>query len=201
MTKILLIRHGMTDAVSETIAGRIDYPLNPEGIRQSQVIAEALRNLPVEAIFASPLMRTRQSAEPLAEFLNLKVEIIEDLNQVNYGDWQKKPFDELERDPLWQAFMTDPMNAIIPGGENGMMVRKRVARAIRRLCKRYPGDALIACYLHGSIIRHAISYKIGLSYKAFHNIRVSPASISFLEITPHRSQLRYLNQLIPAEYL
>lgn len=201
MTKILLIRHGDTDYVDEALAGRIDSPLNAEGLGQSLRVAEALKHLTIDAIYASPLKRTQQTAQPLANYLHLEVKINNDLNQVNFGDWQGLSFDELIQDPNWKIFQENPALAKIPGGEDGFMVRERVSTGILKLIDQYSHDAVVAIFSHGSIIRHTISYFIGLPLENLNQIRIAPASISTLTISEKKGRLLHLNQELPVNWL
>ena len=201
MTKILLIRHGDTDYVDEALAGRIDSPLNAEGLGQSLRVAEALKHLTIDAVYASPLKRTQQTAQPLANYLHLEVKINNDLNQVNFGDWQGLSFDELIQDPNWKIFQENPALAKIPGGEDGFMVRERVSTGILKLIDQYSHDSVVAIFSHGSIIRHTISYFIGLPLENLNQIRIAPASISTLTISEKKGRLLHLNQELPVNWL
>ncbi len=201
MTIILLIRHGDTEYTGEKLAGRIDSPLNVEGKEQSERIAVALKHLPIKAIVASPMIRTQQTALPLARLLNLDIEICEGLNQVNFGDWQGLSFEELDQNPEWQTFQENPATAKIPGGEDGNMVRERVSKAVLALAKQYSDDSIIACYSHGSIIRHTISHFIGLPLDNLNQIRVATASISTLRLIDNQGTLLHLNQEISVNWL
>jgi len=201
MAKFLLIRHGDTDYVDEALAGRIDSPLNTEGLVQSIHVAEALKHLPIDAIFASPLKRTQETAQPLAIFLNLDVKINNELNQVNFGHWQGLSFGDLIQDPDWKIFQENPALAKIPGGEDGFMVRERVSMALLKLINQYPQDAVIAIFSHGSIIRHTISYFIGIPLENLNQIRIAPASISTLAISDKKGRLLHLNQELPVNWL
>lgn len=200
MTKILLIRHGDTDYVDEALAGRIDSPLNAEGHEQSLRVAEALKHLSIDAIYASPLKRTQETAQPLAKFLKLEVIINPELNQVNFGDWQGLSFDELIQDPNWKIFQENPALAEIPGGEDGFMVRKRVSTTILKLIRQFHDDTVIAIFSHGSIIRHTISYFIGLPLENLNQIRIAPAAISTLTISGEKGKLLHLNQELPVNW-
>lgn len=201
MTKVLLIRHADTDNVDETLAGRIDSPLNEEGITQSLRVAEALKNIKLSAIYASPLIRTQQTAEPLAKLLDLDILINHGLNQVNFGLWQGLSFEELIQDSNWKVFQENPAIAKVPGGEDGFLVRKRVSAAILELISHYPDEAVIALFSHGSIIRHSISYFIGLPLENLNQIRIAPASISTLSISNGKGKLLHLNQELPINWL
>jgi len=201
MTKILLIRHGDTDYVDEALAGRIDSPLNLLGIQQSEAIANAIKHLPIQAIYTSPLIRTQQTAEPLAKLLNLEININHELNQVNFGKWQGMDFDELVQDPDWKLFRENPASVKIPGGEDSSMVRERVSNAIHLLSQQYEEEEIIAIFSHGSIIRHTISYFIGLSVNNSNQIQIAPASISTLMVRERNGKLLHLNQELPVNWL
>lgn len=201
MTKILLIRHGDTDYVDEALAGRIDSPLNDLGWEQANRVAAAIQHLPISAIYASPLIRTQQTAKPLADSLNLEIKLSQGLNQVDFGQWQGLSFEDLIKDPNWQAFQLNPATVKIPGGEDGFMVRERVALAIKEIVKDNQIDSIIACFSHGSIIRHTISYFIGLPIDNLNQIRIAPASISTLNVKGDAGKVYHLNQEIPVNWL
>ncbi|MBE0686140.1 MAG: histidine phosphatase family protein, partial [Anaerolineaceae bacterium] len=200
MTKILLIRHGDTDFVDEALAGHIDSPINDEGVIQSLRVAEALKHLSINAIYASPLKRTQETAQPLAKLLKLDVKINQELNQVNFGDWQGLSFDELIQDLNWRIFQENPALAKIPGGEDGLMVRERVSTAIVKLISQHPQDGIIAIFSHGSIVRHTISHLIGLPLENLNQIRIAPASISTVAISGEKGRLLHLNQELPVNW-
>lgn len=201
MTKILLIRHGDTDYVDEALAGRIDNPLNAEGVHQAEKIANAIKHLPIRGIYTSPLIRTQQTAQPLANLLNLELIIIHELNQVNFGNWQGISYEELIQDPDWKSFKENPGSVKIPGGEDSAMVRERVSQAIISLSKQHAGEEVIACFSHGSIIRHTISYFIGLPLNNTNQIQIAPASISTLIVNGNEGKLLHLNQELPVNWL
>ena len=201
MAKFLLIRHGDTDYVDEALAGRIDSPLSEFGLEQSQQIAQALYQIPINAIYASPLKRTQQTANPLSQKLNLEVKIVKGLNQVDFGDWQGLSFDALIKDPRWETFQENPALTEIPGGENGCMVRERVTEAILQISNQSPQDATIAVFSHGSIIRHIVTSFIGMPLENLNQIRIAPASITTLEIIQDRGKLLHLNQEISINWI
>jgi probable phosphoglycerate mutase len=201
MTKILLIRHGDTDYVDEALAGRIDSPLNALGLQQSEVVANALKHLPIQAIFTSPLIRTQQTAEPLAKLLNLEINVNLELNQVNFGDWQGIEFEDLIQDPNWKLFRENPASVKIPGGEDSAMVRDRVSKEILHLSNLHAENEIIAIFSHGSIIRHTISYFIGLPLNNSNQIQIAPASISTLMVREGSGKLLHLNQEIPVNWV
>lgn len=91
MAIFLLIRHGENDWVGKKLAGRLPgVHLNKNGLTQAEELASSLRNLPIKAIYSSPLERAMETAQPLAEAKALEINICENLSEINFGNWQGK---------------------------------------------------------------------------------------------------------------
>jgi len=89
MTEVFLIRHGETAWNAERrLQGHIDIELNDNGMRQAELLAQALRGEALDAIFASDLTRARQTAAPLAAALGLPVGVRHDLRERCYGAFE-----------------------------------------------------------------------------------------------------------------
>ena len=89
MTIILLIRHGENDWVGKKLAGRLPgVHLNQNGLNQAQAVAATLHNLPIKAIYSSPLERAMETAQPLALVKKMEITICDNLSEINFGDWQ-----------------------------------------------------------------------------------------------------------------
>jgi len=88
---IYCVRHGESVYNAEgRIQGQSDVPLSDLGLRQSQAIARALAELPIEAVYSSPLRRAMQTAEPLAACLGLVVQTDPRLMEINAGVFQHR---------------------------------------------------------------------------------------------------------------
>src|SRR4051812_35397627 len=102
---MLLVRHGQTDAINRYIAGTADgTPLNGDGRLQAERLAAALRDVPLAAVVSSPLLRTRETAAPIARAHGLDVEIVPAFGEFEFGAWTGRPFSDLDPDPAWQRF-------------------------------------------------------------------------------------------------
>ncbi|MGI8635827.1 MAG: histidine phosphatase family protein, partial [Segetibacter sp.] len=96
MTTLLLIRHAITDSVGKSLAGRKKaIPLNDHGRQQAQKLAQHISHLPIHAIYASPLERTTETANYIAEKIHQEVFLSEDFLEINFGDWTDNTFDNL----------------------------------------------------------------------------------------------------------
>lgn len=181
MTDILLMRHSTTNDVNNKLAGRIDTPLNENGRQRAQELAVALSSQPIKAVYASPLQRTMQTAEPLADRLRLNVKPMQELIQVDYGSWETRPFWELQQDPEWRHYVDEPSGQI-PGGENIDDVVKRIAGGLTQIAAEYPGDQMVIAVTHGSIIRFAIAHFLGMEPHFSNRLKIYPGSVSVLRI-------------------
>ena len=79
---IYFVRHGETDYNLEGIVqGQLDIPLNKKGIHQANEIKNKLKDLDIDIIFSSPLLRAKQTAEIINENLNVKIKYDERLKE------------------------------------------------------------------------------------------------------------------------
>jgi len=194
MTDLLLIRHSTTDYVNTKLAGRIDAPLNREGRQKAQELAVAMSGQPIKAVYASPLIRTMQTADFLADRLHLVTKPEKDLIQVDYGTWEEKSFWELEQDSNWRKFIKRPEGQI-PGGEHIDDVVGRVSKGLLEIANRHPGDDMVMVVTHGSIIRFAIAHFLGMEAGCANRLKIYPGSVSVLRIGGALNTLVSMNRL------
>ena len=200
MPIFLLIRHGQTGYVDEEVlAGRIDEPLTDYGRQQAQRLAEVLSQRPIKAIYSSPMCRAAETAQPLADAAHLFVEMDPMLIQVDFGEWQGLPFDELEAREDWQMFRKDPSSIGCPGGESMAAVRHRVMLGLQRIASGYEEDDLVAIFAHGSIVRHAITFFLDMPLSALNRVKIDPASVSALQVKDSTACLQFLNRCYATE--
>ncbi len=184
MPTILLIRHGENDFVAKgRLAGRLPgVHLNENGRKQAQSLAEALENAPIKAIYASPLERTMETAQPIAAALGMKVIPEPGLLEVDFGDWQDKTLKQLRRRKLWRIVQNSPSLTRFPQGETFADAQLRIVGAIEKLSKQHKPKDLIVCVSHSDIIKLALAYYLGMHIDLFQRLSIAPASISTLLI-------------------
>ena len=153
-TRIIAIRHGETTwNVDARIQGHLDVPLNDTGRRQAALLAQALADEPIAAIYASDLSRAWETAQCLARALDVDVTSEKGLRERCFGDFEGKTFAEVEMLLPEQAMRwrkRDPEFAP-SGGESLLNLRGRVIEAAERLAAEHPGE-LIALVGHGGVM-------------------------------------------------
>jgi len=194
MTTLLLIRHGETDWVGKRLAGRTPgIPLNENGRRQAEDLADALAHLPLTALYSSPLERARQSAEPLARRLNLPVRVHNGLQEIDFGQWQGLTGEEMRNQPLWPQVQRRPSQVRFPGGESFEEAQQRMVTVMDELLAAHPGDALVACFSHSDSIRILVAHVLAMPLDAFQRLTVDPISVTVIRQNEERTRLVTLN--------
>src|SRR5439155_11413212 len=124
-------------------------------------VAERLAGEKIAALYASPLQRTRESAEIVAARLGLEITFHDDLVELDFGEWTGASFESIRADPRWQAWRTQRSLARIPGGENMRQVQRRVVEALMEIGERHPDQTVVAVS-HGDVIRSALLFALGM---------------------------------------
>lgn len=199
MTIFLFIRHADNPSLGNFLASRMPaVHLNENGRAQALALADALKNLPISAIYSSPLERTRETAQPLADALHLPVRVHEGLHEIDFGELQGMPFKEMRQMDIWKNIKKDPTSVQLPGGENYPAAQARFAAAIDEFRQVYPeNDQIIACFTHADTIRLGVAYFTGAPINCFTRFTIDPASITCVELRNERANLIFLNLRVP----
>jgi probable phosphomutase (TIGR03848 family) len=193
MTTFLLIRHALCDPVGRSIAGRAPgVPLNQRGIQQAEALAGRLAELPISAVYSSPLERAVQTARPIAKRKGLSVEQREGLNEIDFGDWTGKQLGELQPVAEWQNFNTYRSGTRIPGGETMPEVVVRALTELADMARLHSGS-MVAVVSHGDLLRSLICHFLGVSIDLMLRLEIDPASVSIVELQPHGPRVSLVN--------
>lgn len=193
MTRILLIRHGSTDALGRELSGRArDIPLNARGRDEALALADRLIEWQPVALYASPLVRTRETAALLGERLRLLPRSCPDLIEFDFGRFGGKTFDELESDEAWRRFNVFRSGTRPPQGETMVEVQARMAGAIERMCADYP-EATVAVVSHADPIKALLALWLGLSLDGLPRFEIAPAGFSAVDLHGYGAVVRCIN--------
>lgn len=195
MPVILLIRHGENDYVKKArMAGRLPgVHLNETGKSQAQALADKLADVPIKAIYSSPLERALETAEPIANSLKQDIIISQFLTETDIGEWAGKTLKSIRRLKVWRTVQSAPSLFRFPGGESFAETQYRMCQEIETICSNHEAKDIIACVSHADPIKLATAYFIGLPLDNFQRLMVSPASITALHIGEASSHLINLN--------
>ncbi len=183
MAVFLLVRHGHNDMIGEKLAGRLpNVHLNREGREQAGRLASEFADLPIAAVYSSPLERAVETAQPIATPHQLQVEILPFLMEIDFGDWEGKDLEKLKQGRVWKHIQGKPSEFRFPGGESFFEAQRRVGYGIIDLSKKYSKKEIVVCVAHSDVIRLAVAHFLGLSLDNFQRFRILPASVTVLHL-------------------
>jgi probable phosphoglycerate mutase len=198
VTEVLLIRHAQQDADFEraSIGEIMNPPLSEQGRRQAALLGQALSTLKLDAIFASPLKRTMETAQAVARHHRLELDVMEDLREVEI--FRDLPEEKTAKEALGmdlleavrQRMMIERSWDVYPYSESSFDFKKRAINAVETAIARNPGER-IAIVTHGGVINAYAGYIIASSYDMF--FRPAHTSVNTIVAGGGRRVLRALN--------
>jgi probable phosphomutase (TIGR03848 family) len=184
VTTVLLVRHGKTPTTGQLLPGRAPgLHLAESGVEQAVRAGERIAELKrVDAIYASPLERARETAAPIAKARGLKVKIDRGLLECDFGDWTGAELKELMKLPEWRTVQKAPSTFRFPNGESFSEMQVRIVTALDRLRSLHPGGTIV-CVSHADPIKAAMAHALGTHLDLFQRIVISTCSISGIGYT------------------
>jgi broad specificity phosphatase PhoE len=124
----------------------VNLGLSAIGQVQAEQTARFLSQQPIHAVFSSPLLRARQTAEAIARPHGLPVGLVEALTECDVGAWENRSWADIERSEpdAYRQFVGDPYRFGYRGGESLQQVDDRVLPALDELAQRHPGQRIVA---------------------------------------------------------
>jgi probable phosphoglycerate mutase len=198
MTTFFLIRHASMDGLGHRIVGREPgVHLNEQGRAEAEKLAARLAQIPCAAIYSSPMERAQDTARSIARVLGLEVSTEAGLNEIDYGEWTGKTFDELDGLPEWRRYNTRRQAAQISGGESMAQLVPRAGQTVERLRKSHVSGVVILVS-HADWIRAAAAHYASASLDSLQKFEVCPASISILRVSDSEGRVIRWNDTGPA---
>jgi probable phosphomutase (TIGR03848 family) len=188
-TRLVLARHAVTAHTGPKLSGRqpgID--LSEAGRAQAAALADRLADLPVAAVYASPIERTVQTARAVAERHDLEVRPLEGVLEADYGEWTGQALADLTKTDLWKVVQRAPSRAAFPGGESLAAMQARMVTALDQVIAAHPGE-LVVVVSHADPIKAAIAHYTGVHLDLFQRIAIAPASVSAFAFSGHGVEL------------
>jgi alpha-ribazole phosphatase len=195
MTRLWLIRHGEPSAESRhRCYGALDVGLSEQGRVQMADVAAYLRGEHLAAVYASPLSRALESAKILAAGHACLVEVIPDLREIDFGDFEGLAYDEIAaRYPdLYRQWMGTPTAIEFPNGEAFATMRARVLRAVEAIVRSRAGQTA-AIVSHGGVNRILIAEALQMPEQCLFRVAQEHAAINLLSFSDGSPLVQLLN--------
>ncbi len=184
-TRILALRHGETDwNVQGRVQGQIDIGLNDEGRAQAELLASALAEEPITAIYSSDLRRARATAEALGRATGIALQLDTGLRERHFGVFQARTVEEVERDhpELARRWRSREPDFAPEGGESLTEFFERCVTTATLIASRHPGQT-VALVAHGGVLDCLYRAANGMALEAPRSWHLGNASINRLLFT------------------
>jgi broad specificity phosphatase PhoE len=196
--QLILVRHGEVESRYHQVFGgsKIDMSLSPMGLAQGQAVAEWFGDETIHAVYASPMLRVRQTLAPLLEQRELTPIFLDDLREVDFGAWTGLRWNEVK--DLFGVSAFDWLEVLdkgeLPSGESAQQLQDRVRPCLNRiLAESGPGRSVIYC--HGGIIRVILSLLLDLPLSRTAHFNIEYGSITVVEVQPEKRHIVELELL------
>jgi probable phosphomutase (TIGR03848 family) len=179
VTTVILVRHGQTATTGKLLPGRAPgLHLADGGREQAERAAARIAELDkVDAVYASPLERARETAAPIAKARDLRTHVDRGLMECDFGDWTGAELAKLMKLPEWGTVQRAPSTFRFPGGESFSEMQHRIVSTIDRLRAAHPGGTIV-CVSHADPIKAAVAHALGTHLDLFQRIVISTCAIS-----------------------
>lgn len=194
MMNLLLIRHALNDWADKKLAGWTPgISLNAEGCAQVEALVKRLADVPLAAIYSSPLERTMETAQPVAESHGLTIQVREALGEIRFGEWTGRSLEELQKEKLWPIVQVYPSGARFPDGESIREVQARLVSEIDAIRDAHEKET-VAVFSHSDPIKLVVAHYLGLPLDLYQRLAIGPASVTAFAFTPFGPRLLFMNR-------
>jgi broad specificity phosphatase PhoE len=202
MPLILLIRHGENDYVKTgKFAGRLPgVHLNEKGRLEAIEIANGLKEVPISAIYSSPLERAFETADPLAKIKKLKVRVSDGFLESDIGHWKGMEVKKARNLPVWKVVQNSPSRFRFPGGESFQEEQTRLVTAMEKIIEKHQPEELVAIFSHADPIKLIITFYLGMPLDHFQRLACGTGSLSILNLDKNGAALLGLNLKPPYNF-
>jgi probable phosphoglycerate mutase len=183
---VFYVRHGQTPTTGQVLPGRAPgLHLSEQGRAQAEAAAARFADLKrVDAVYASPLERAKETAAPIAAARGLKVQSDRGLVECDFGEWTGGELKSLAKLPEWGTIQRYPSGFRFPGGESFTDMQTRIVDTVNRLCDRHRGGVVVAVS-HADPIKAAVAHALGTHLDLFQRIVISTCSVTAVAYGAH----------------
>lgn len=199
MTRVFLVRHGATARTAEDrFSGDVGVDLSDEGRSQARSLAARLECSTIDAVYASPLSRTLETAQIVVAGRPLVIEQRDGLREIGHGHWEGLTRREVEAQfpEEYSAWEADPFTYAPAGAESGVSVLSRALPVMREIVVAHPEQTVLVVS-HKATIRLLLASLLGFDLRSYRDrLDQAPACLNIVEFKdPVRARLMLFNDV------
>ena len=191
--RVHFVRHGHHREVGHVLSGRSEIALDPSGDRQAGGLATLLAGVRYSAIYSSPRRRCIQTAGAIAAASGSAV--MPALDELDFGSFSGRSFDELQDDPQWRLWNAERGTARCPDGET---MGEAVARGMTFLHSQTHDEGALLCVTHCDLIRGIVAAALDIPFAKMFSLPCDPGSLTILDLGAAALRLVALN-IVPSQ--
>ena len=197
MVTLIFLRHGLSVTNNKgRFTGQIDAPLHERGEKQAQEVAKYFKSgaISVDRIYSSPSSRAYHTVLPTAAALNLPVECVDELKEINVGNWSGRTFEEIEKSEpeKFRLFRENVGLARYGDGESTGEAGERMVKAVKKIAEENEGKTVLIS-THGGVLRALYCAWNGIPLDKLKEVKIVPnASISVARFENGKGQFTLL---------
>jgi phosphoserine phosphatase len=197
MARIVLVRHGHVEGIEPArFRGRRDVDLSDLGMRQAQATARRIaQQWRPSSIYSSPLRRCLQTSAAIASALGLSITVLDDLNDLHYGEWEWRTYEEVRArgTALFDCWFAAPHLVRFPNGESLQDLVARASNVLRLIRDRH-GQETVVVVGHSSGNRALLLQTLDQPLSAYWRLAQDPCAVSEIEILDHTTTVHRFNE-------
>ena len=182
--ELLLIRHGLPERVVNDDGRPADPPLSAKGRDQAGRVARWLEGVSFERLYSSPMLRARETAEPLAKLRGLSLEIEPGVREYDAESSLYIPMEELKQYDYarWKELVSGGYAPEV----DFLAFRSEVVTALEQIIADNPGGR-VAVFCHGGVINAWAAHVLGMPPKLFVDVHYTSINRFYAASTGERS--------------
>lgn len=194
--EIFIVRHGESEGNRDNkFRGRKDFPLTEKGRKQAEETGKFLRKYgKFDVIFTSPLIRAKETATIISNFLSSEVVVEQSIHNIKLGDWEGKSKEEIRRKypEKWKLWIEEPEKLILPNGESIDQIRERTTKWIQNIIQRDYKKIVIVT--HRAVIKPLLAGLLDVNPPYFWKFHIDTGSFSIVRYERNIFTLALLNE-------
>lgn len=194
MTTVYLIRHAEAEGnLYRRIHGHYDSLVTVRGHQQIKALAKRFKEIPIDAVYTSDLVRTMMTSEAIKAAKGQQVTVNSQLREVDMGIWEDKTWGEVEyfQPQVLDDFNDDPVHWNVKGCEMFYNLQARIANAVLSIANKHDGET-IAIVSHGSAIRSLVCKVLNIVPEETKHIKHSDnTAVACLHVSGNEMHLEY----------
>jgi broad specificity phosphatase PhoE len=197
LTKILLVRHGHVEGIKpERFRGRAELSLTDRGLAEAEAVARRIASAwrPIK-VYTSPMHRCVETGHAIAKACGVETEVIDELNDIDYGAWQSRSYEEIEQTnpELFAAWFATPHLVRFPNGESLQDMVARTANALRLVLSRHVEDTVVLVG-HTSVNRALLVQLVDQPLSAYWRLGQAPCCVNEIDVVGGRIVVMRINE-------